>query len=70
MHLVPLRKSGVTDKRRRDDNFVTMVEHKMSCPKGNPTKPAPTKDHFDRLLDALCPHHKVPAKHTLRSAGS
>jgi hypothetical protein len=37
----------------------------MSHPKGNLTKPAPTKDHFERLLDAMCPHHKVPVKHTL-----
>jgi hypothetical protein len=23
-------------------------------------------DHFEKLLDALCPHHEVPVKHTLR----
>jgi hypothetical protein len=38
----------------------------MSRPKGNPTKPAPTKDHFESLLDAPCPHHEVPVKHMLR----
>jgi hypothetical protein len=54
------------DKRRRDDNFVAAVERKTSRPKGNPTKPAPSKDHFERLLDAPCPHHEVPVKHTLR----
>jgi hypothetical protein len=27
-------------KRRRDDNLVVAVEHKMSRPKGNPTKPS------------------------------
>jgi hypothetical protein len=42
------------------------VEHKTSHPKGNPTKPAPSRDHFERLLDALCLHHEVPVKHTLR----
>jgi hypothetical protein len=43
-----------------------VVERKASRPKGNPTKPAPTRDHFARLLDAPCPHHEVPVKHTLR----
>jgi hypothetical protein len=42
------------------------MEHKTSRPKGNPTKPAPTKDHFERLLDAPCPHHEVLVKHLLR----
>jgi hypothetical protein len=59
-------KKKKNDKRRRDDNFVAVVEHKMSRPKGNPTKPAPSNDHFERLLDASCPHHEVPIKHTLR----
>jgi hypothetical protein len=54
------------DKRRRDDNFVAAVERKASCPKGNPGKPAPSRDHFEKLLDAPCPHHEVPVKHTLR----
>jgi hypothetical protein len=54
------------DKRRRDDNFVAAVERKASRPKGNPAKPAPTRDHFGRLLDMSCPHHEVPVKHTLR----
>jgi hypothetical protein len=43
-----------------------VVEHKASRPKGNQGKPAPTRDHFKRLLDAPCPHHEVPVKHTLR----
>jgi hypothetical protein len=60
------KKKKKNDKRRHDDNFVAAVERKTSRPKGNPTKPAPTKDHFERLLDALCPHHEVPVKHTLR----
>jgi hypothetical protein len=60
------KKKKKNDKRLRDDNFATAVERKTSCPRGNPTKPAPTKDHFERLLDALCPHHEVPVKHTLR----
>jgi hypothetical protein len=60
------KKKKKNDKRHRDDNFVAAVEHKTSCPKGNPTKPAPSKEHFERLLDAPCPHHEVPVKHTLR----
>jgi hypothetical protein len=59
------KKKKKNNKHRRDDNFVAVVERKTSHPKGNPTKPAPTKDHFERLLDAMCPHHKVPVKHTL-----
>jgi hypothetical protein len=59
-------KKKKNDKHRRDDNFIATVERKTSRPKGNPTKPAPSKDHFERLLDASCPHHKVPVKHTLR----
>jgi hypothetical protein len=43
-----------------------MVERKMSRPKGNPTKPTPSKDHFERFLDALFSHHEVPVKHSLR----
>jgi hypothetical protein len=60
------KKKKKNDKRRRDDNFVAAVEHKASCPKGNPAKPAPSRDHFEKLLDALCPHHEVLVKHTLR----
>jgi hypothetical protein len=60
------KKKKKNDKRRCDDNFVAAVERKVSCPKGNPTKPAPSRDHFERLLDAPCPHHEVPVKHTLR----
>jgi hypothetical protein len=61
-----LKKKKKNDKHRRDDNFVAAVERKTSRPKGNPTKPASTKDHFERLLDMSCPHHEVPVKHTLR----
>jgi hypothetical protein len=50
----------------RDDNLIAAVERKTSRPKGNPTKPAPSKDHFERLLDASCLHHEVPVKHSLR----
>jgi hypothetical protein len=60
------KKKKKNDKRRRDENFVVAVERKMSRPKGNPIKPAPSKDHFERLLDASCPHHEVHVKHTLR----
>jgi hypothetical protein len=41
------KKKKKNDKHRRDDNFVAAVERKMSRPKGNPTKPAPSKDHVD-----------------------
>jgi hypothetical protein len=60
------KKKKKNDKRHRDDNFVAAVERKASRPKGNPAKPAPTRDHFERFLDAPCPHHEVPIKHTLR----
>jgi hypothetical protein len=60
------KKKKKNDKRRRDDNFVVAVERKASHPKGNTAKPAPTRDHFERTLDAPCPHHDVPVKHTLR----
>jgi hypothetical protein len=60
------KKKKKNDKSRCDDNFVTTVERKASRPKGNPTKPTPSKDHFERFLDAPCPHHEVPVKHTLR----
>jgi hypothetical protein len=60
------KKKKKNDKRCRDDNFITEVEHKMSCPKGNPTMTVPSKDHFERLLDAPCPHDEVPVKNTLK----
>jgi hypothetical protein len=59
-------KKKKNDKRRRDDNLVAAVERKASLPKSNPTKPALCKDHFERLLDAPCPHHEVPVKHFLK----
>jgi hypothetical protein len=60
------KKKKKNDKHRRNDNFVAALERKTSRPKGNPGKSAPTKDHFEKLLDAPCPHHEVPIKHTLR----
>jgi hypothetical protein len=45
---------------------VAAVERKVSHPKGNQARPAPSRDHFERLLDAPCPHHEVLVKHTLR----
>jgi hypothetical protein len=60
------KKKKKNDKRRRDDNFVAVVECKASRPKDNSVKPAPSRDHFEKLLDASCPHHEVPVKHTLR----
>jgi hypothetical protein len=60
------KKKKKNDKRCCDDNFVMAVERKASRPKGNPAKPAPSRDHFEKLLDAPCPHHEVPVKHTLR----
>jgi hypothetical protein len=62
------KKKKKNDKCRHEDNFVAVVERKTSCPKGNLTKPAPTKDHFERLLDTPRPHHEVPVKHTLRES--
>jgi hypothetical protein len=59
-------KKKKNDKCRRDDNFVAVVKRKASHPKGNPAKPAPSRDHFKRLLDTPCPHHEVPVKHTLQ----
>jgi hypothetical protein len=59
-------KKKKNDKRRCDDNFVAAVERKTSRPKGNSGKPTPTRDHFEKLLDASCSHHEVPVKHTLR----
>jgi hypothetical protein len=60
------KKKNKNEKHRRDDNFVAAVERKTPRPKGNPTKPAPSKDHFERLLDASCLHHEVHLKHMLR----
>jgi hypothetical protein len=60
------KKKKKKKKCRRDDNFVAAVERKASRPKGNLTKPTPSKDHFKRLLDASCLHHEVPVKNTLR----
>jgi hypothetical protein len=60
------KKKKKNDKRRRDDNFMAAVERKASRPMGNQAKPALSKDHFKSLLDAPCPHHEVPVKHTLR----
>jgi hypothetical protein len=60
------KKKKTNDKRRRDDSFVMAVERKASRPKGNQDKPAPSRDYFEMLLDAPCPHHEVPVKHTLR----
>jgi hypothetical protein len=59
------KKKKKNEKCRRDDNFVAAVERKTSRPKGNSGKPTPTRDHFKKLLDAPCPHHEVPVKHTL-----
>jgi hypothetical protein len=60
------KKKMKNDKHRCDNNFIATVERKTSRPKGNPTKPAPSKDHFEMLLDVSCPHHEVSVKHTLR----
>jgi hypothetical protein len=46
--------------------LVVAVERKASHPKGNPAKPSPPKDHFEKLLDTPCPHHVVPVKHSLK----
>jgi hypothetical protein len=54
------------DKRRRDDNLVVVVERKASRPKGNLSRPVLSKDHFEKLLDAMCPHHEVPIKYAFK----
>jgi hypothetical protein len=59
------KKKKKNDKRHCDDNLIATMERKTSRPKGNPTKPAPSKDHFEKLLDESCPHHEVPVKHSL-----
>jgi hypothetical protein len=60
------KKKKNSDKRRRDDNLVAAVERKATRTKSNPTKAGPPKDHFEKLLDAPCPHHEVPVKHALK----
>jgi hypothetical protein len=60
------KKKKKNDKSRRDANLVAAVERKTSRPKGNPIKPMPSKDHFERLLDKPCPHHEVPVRHSLK----
>jgi hypothetical protein len=62
------KKKKTNDKRRCDDNLDATAEPKDSHPKSNPTKVGPSKDHFKRLLEASCTHHKVPIKHTLKIA--
>jgi hypothetical protein len=63
------KKKKKNDKRHRDENFVAAVERKASRPKGNPGKPTPTRDHFEKLLDASCPHHEVPSSTRSGSVG-
>jgi hypothetical protein len=63
------KKKKKNDKCRRDDNFVAAVERKASRSKGSPGKPAPTRDHFEKLLDAPCPHNKVSSGTRSRSVG-
>jgi hypothetical protein len=60
------KKKKKNDKRRRDDNLVVAVERNASRPKGNPAKVGLPKDHFEKLLDASCPHNEVPVKHALK----
>jgi hypothetical protein len=60
------KKKKKNDKCRRDDNLVVAVKCKASHPKSNPTNASPPKDHFERLLEAPCTHHKVPVKHALK----
>jgi hypothetical protein len=60
------KKKKKSDKRRRDDNLIAAVERKVTRPKSSPAKDGPPKDHFERLLDASCPHHEVLVKHKLK----
>jgi hypothetical protein len=59
-------KKKKSNKRWRDDNLIVAVERKATRPKSNPAKAGPPKDHFEKLLDAPCPHHEVPVKHALK----
>jgi hypothetical protein len=61
------KEKNKNDKRCHDDNLVAAVERKASRPKGNPSKVGLPKDHFEKLLDASCPHHEVPVKHALKN---
>jgi hypothetical protein len=60
------KKKKKSDKHCCDDNFVTAVERKASCPKANQSKLGPPKDHFEKLLDASYQHHEVPVKNALK----
>jgi hypothetical protein len=60
------KKKKKNKKCRRDNNLVAAMKRKASHPKGNPAKPKPPKDHFEKLLDAPCLHHEVPVKHSLK----
>jgi hypothetical protein len=64
------KKKKKNDKCCRYVNFVAAVERKTSRPKGNPTKLAPSRDHFERLLHAPCPHHESPSSTNSGSADS
>jgi lambda repressor-like predicted transcriptional regulator len=59
-------KKKKNDKCCHDNNLVAAVKRKASRPKGNPSKPGLPKNHFEKLLDAPCPHHEVLVKHALK----
>jgi hypothetical protein len=60
------KKKKKNDKHHRDNNLIAAVKREATCPKNNPPKAGPLKDHFEKLLDALCTHHEVPVKHALK----
>jgi hypothetical protein len=60
------KKKKKNDKRCHDNNLVMAAERKATRPKNNPPKNGPPKDHFERLSEVPCTHHKVPVKHALK----
>jgi hypothetical protein len=43
-----------------DEEFIGAAERNFEW------RTRPPKDHFDKILEAPCPHHPYPSKHKLR----
>jgi len=51
-------------KQRRDDSLTAAAYHKGS------RKPMEgTPNHFEKMLEGLCPNHAFPVKHLLKDCG-
>jgi len=51
-------------KQRRDDSLVAAINRKGGW------KPMEgTLNHFEKMLDGLCPNHTFPVKHQLKDCG-